>query len=200
VLTLWATVVAKALYHYDSLEEALSVGSAFSSLVAKGKGKSLGIYNSQQKIESKSSVDSDTTDIKNNAASSNTAEVASQKVGANPTNNNNSSSQDIELMGQIITFRVINGVRRAWIDDNKEQDPFYAWKYLQKRFGDGLGFVLKEMEIAAEEAGDDLAFTAYQYYIHIRPDIPEGIKGWGAHGTLKISKLRDFYPIQKSNR
>ena len=76
-------------------------------------------------------------------------------------------------------------------------DPHTIWKSLTNKFGPDLPFVLQQMREAAQNAGDDLEATAYNYYVHIRPNIPHGTKGWGAHGRLETSELSNFYPIAK---
>ena len=88
---------------------------------------------------------------------------------------------------------------RALANGGEIQEPTQTWKYLQKRFSNHLGYVMDEMNKAASRAskqGTDLAAlasSAYAYYAHIRPEIPHGTKGWGAHGRLETSKLSDFF-------
>jgi hypothetical protein len=47
-----------------------------------------------------------------------------------------------------------------------------TWKI--NRFGSQLGYVLQEMEMAAENTEDSLSSMAYSYGMHIRPGIPHG--------------------------
>jgi hypothetical protein len=163
VLTLWASIVAKKLYSLP-LEQALTFGSAYEGLTAKGKGTSLGIY---QKTEEE----------------------------------NNSHDRTFELMGQTIPARTATSEGRvALSSDGQEQDPHRTWKHLEKKFGSHLGFVLQEMERAAENAGHSLSSTAYSYYMHIRPDIPHGTKGWGAHGHLQTANLSNYYDTKRNTR
>lgn len=165
VLTLWASIVAKKLYSLP-MEQALTFGSAYAGLTAKGKGTSLGIY---QKTEEE----------------------------------DHSHDRTFELMGQTIpaarTATSEEGLV-ALSSDGQEQDPHRTWKHLEKRFGSHLGFVLQEMERAAENARDSLSSTAYSYYVHIRPDIPHGTKGWGAHGHLQTANLSNYYDTKHNNR
>lgn len=155
VLTLWAAIVAQTLLKV-SFEEALSLGSAYAAQTAKGKGTTLGIFQSADDTSS--------------------GEFA------------------VTLMGNSIPVQKRpDGTLVALANDNQEQDAHRTWKLLQKRFGDGLGFCIAAMERAAESAGSHLEKTAYRYYMHIRPDIPQGTKGWGAHGTLHTANLCNFY-------
>ena len=181
ILTLWATVVAKKLFRL-SLEEALTFGSACAANCAHAKGARLGIFGNSEdkKQESGSNVES-------------TAREASIKSEAEP----GPSKSTYTLLNQTIEANQTPVGLRA-IGNGEEQDPHRIWKSLTKKLGDDLSFVLQQMELAAEQAADDLVATAYSYYLHIRPDIPSGTKGWGAHGHLKVSKLTDFYPIAKN--
>lgn len=107
--------------------------------------------------------------------------------------------ESFALMNQTIqAIRAANGLRA--IGNGTEQDPHSIWKSLTKKLGHDLSFVLKKMEEAAELAGDNLEGSAYNYYMHVRPDIPQGTKGWGAHGYMEISKLSDFYPGNQTGK
>ena len=176
VLTLWASIVSEKLFDLK-WEEALTFGSTYAAVVAQAKGTSLGIYTASEpkvKEEEKSSED-----------------------GAIRT---------FVVMDQTIQAKVTSVGLRAIVPDKKgdntdnEQDPHWTWNHLQKKFGkDELPYVVELMKQAANNAvsrsdnTDYLANSAYQFYMHIRPDIPHGTKGWGAHGHLRISKLQDFY-------
>ena len=167
ILTLWAAVVAKKIFCI-SLEEALTFGSAYAAECAKAKGTSLGIFSDKPAV----------------------AEASSGK------DSEQNETQSFPLMHQTVQAnQTPNGLRA--IGNGKEQDPNSVWKSLTKKLGVDLPFVFRQMEEAAENAGDDLDATAYNYYMHIRPDIPHGTKGWGAHGYMETSKLSNFYPIDK---
>lgn len=106
-----------------------------------------------------------------------------------------SNDCDFEIMGQTISAnRIDGGTIRAIGNDGEEINPGKTWSLLKKRFGeDKIGFVVSEMEAAASNAGPHLASSAYRYYEHIRPDIPRGTKGWGAHGHMKMENFSNFY-------
>jgi len=167
VLTLWATVVAQKIYPELSLTEALTFGSATAARTARSKGTKLGIY-SKEKDEARAeafSSDKDATEEKT-----------------------------YSLLGfHIDALQTPEGIR-ALANGGQIQNPQKTWSHLKKRFGDGLGYILQEMHCAADAAGVHLKSSAYDYYVHIRPDIPQGTKGWGAHGVLETSKLSNFYP------
>lgn len=184
VLTLWASIVAKHLYPL-TLDEAVSLGSAFASQTAQAKGQALGIYTPSTTTLSRSDND-------NNKTKQEDTSLQQDDDGGTT-----GIDDHYQLMGQTICtrrLRATNGpVVRAVLKD-KLVDPHAAWRHLEKRFGTSLGYVMAQMDAACTVAGEEeLHRTAYQYYMHIRPNIPSGTKGWGAHGRLEMSKLSDFY-------
>ena len=183
VLTLWATIVAQHLFHL-TLDEALSLGSAFASQTAKAKGEALGIFSSSATTPTLARHD-------NNNIKTEEDETPLQREDDGTT-----STDDYQLMGKTVCTKRLHGTNgpvRAVVND-KLVDPHTAWRHLQKRFGTSLGYVMTQMDAACRVAGiEELSSTAYRYYMHIRPDIPSGTKGWGAHGHLETSKLSDFY-------
>jgi len=164
VLTMWATVVARKLFSL-TLEEALSIGHAVSSSLAKAKGTSLGIYSSDKK---------------------------SATAATKPNDNN--ENREYHIFGMVISAKQTQDGIRAMLPGEELADPGKTWSLLQRKFGDALGFAFAEMSNAAAHASNEhLDATAYQYYMHIRPSIPSGTKGWGAHGQLYTNKLSSYY-------
>jgi hypothetical protein len=102
------------------------------------------------------------------------------------------STSTVTLLGQVIPIKQTEDGIIGLVNE-VPQDASKTFKLLHTRFGSDLGFVYEQMMQTAETAGSDLEATAYQYYVHIRPDIPAGTKGWGAHGYLECSKLSDYY-------
>eukprot|EP00797_Seminavis_robusta_P032202 Sro713_g191580.2 (228) ;mRNA; r:23653-24336 len=167
ILTLWVAVVAERLFSLK-FEEAMTVGSAYAAECARAKGTSLGIY-------------TETTQEKKDGPSEDAGDAKRQFL----------------LMNQTIRANQTPAGWRAIGNKEEEIDPHQIWKSLTKKLGDDLPFVLERMREAAEAAGEDLDASAYNYYVHVRPGIPHGTKGWGAHGHLQTSKLSDFYPVSK---
>lgn len=165
VLTLWATIVARSLYSKLDLSEALTLGSAVAAQMAKAKGTNLGIFSKDE-----------------------------EKKGQSQTKDDNNDDESFRILGVTIhAVRTDAGIRAK--ANGEIQDPNKTWAHLKKRFQGSLGFVMTKMDDAAKAAGsqEDLEATAYQYYMHIRPSIPEGTRGWGAHGRLETVKLSNFY-------
>jgi hypothetical protein len=63
--------------------------------------------------------------------------------------------------------------------------------YLQSKFGDALLKTRKAMtELANALAPDELAERSFSLYEQFRPQIPEGVSGWGAKGELDLGLVR----------
>ena len=107
--------------------------------------------------------------------------------------------REYDLLGTEIRARSTPSGIRAVGENGEESDPYRTWRLLNRRFGNYLGLVCREFRSAAQAAGDSLPETAYQFYQHIRPDIPEGTKGWGAHGHLDMKKVSSFYKEKVSS-
>jgi hypothetical protein len=187
VLTLWAAIVSQTVFSL-SWEEALTIGSAYATITAKAKGTSLGIYSST----------TTTTETKDQ----------DPKVSPSPVEEDDTTSSSTTtfcLMDQLIRARVTPDGIRALVprrggggeeEELVEVDPHATWNHLQIKFPAGsLPYIIQLLQDASRAAGDTLESTAYQYYMHIRPCIPSGTKGWGAHGHLYTTNLQDFYPL-----
>ena len=177
VLTLWATVVARHVYPKLSLPEALSLASVVTAEMAKAKGTSLGIFQECDKTDAIKSPDGNNT-----------------KKGQE----DDDEEEIFQLLGVTIqTIKTPSGSIRGLANGGEMQNPNRTWKHLKNKFKDDatLGFVMDEMDKAAKAAGSpaELNASAYQYYVHVRPGIPHGTKGWGAHGRLESNKLSNFY-------
>jgi hypothetical protein len=44
--------------------------------------------------------------------------------------------------------------------------------------------------LAASLPPDELNRVGFRLYEHFRPDVPKGVKGWGAKGELRLEKIR----------
>lgn len=67
--------------------------------------------------------------------------------------------------------------------ESKPIDPDVVEKYLKGKFVDALPAARKAMtELANAFEPDELAQKGFGHYEQFRPNIPEGVKGWGANG------------------
>jgi hypothetical protein len=140
-------------------DEALTLGKAVAGLNAQSKGQSLGIFHPAEEK----------------------AEAARQRKPEEVFY--------VELMGRSV--EVINtpqGLRATSKD--KPIQPESVERYLEGKFGDALADVRQAMEkLCRAFPPQELARKAYGFYEQFRPEIPEGVKGWGAAGELDLDYL-----------
>ncbi len=78
-------------------------------------------------------------------------------------------------------------------------EPESVQQYLERSFGDDLPAAQKAMTTLAHAyPPSQLAERAYDLYEEFRPAIPEGTKGWGAKGVLKLDLIRALATSSKS--
>ena len=163
VLTLWGVIVAERLgYQHD---EALTLGKAMAGLNAQSKGQRLGIYTPAEKeLDEKRSE-----------------KAKERQVG---------ETLLVEVVGRAIpAVKTEHGLRAT--AKGKEIDPASVERYLEKKFGEGLADVRLALEALAQAyAPQELERQAYRLYERFRPVIPEGRRGWGAAGELKLERIR----------
>jgi hypothetical protein len=142
---------------------ALSLGKALAGLNAQSKGRSLGIYKPPEHPE-----------------------------GMPPKKARLGEEFWVELLGRPIPAKTTDdGVRAVTAD--KPIDPAGVERYLQEKFGAGLEDVEKAMEALAKSfSAQDLATRAYSLYERFRPEIPAGVRGWGAKGELDLGRIRSL--------
>jgi hypothetical protein len=162
VLTLWAAVVAKRL-GYDE-ETALTLGKAVAGLNAQSKGKKLGIYEEKSEEEKEKEAKKE------------------KKV----------KTEFIEILGRgVPAVKTPRGLRAAI-----KGEPIHAGSvqaYLEQKFKDDLDDTRKAMEkLAKAYTPKQLESKAYSLYEKFRPEIPEGVKGWGAKGELDLGYIRSL--------
>ena len=162
VLTLWAAVVAERIGYKK--DEALTLGKAVAGLNAQSKGRRLGIY--EEKSEEEKEKDK--------------KKEKQVKV------------EFIELLGRgAPAVKTKEGLRAAI--KGEEIDPQSVEKYLQQKFGDDLNDARAAMEkLAKAFPPKQLENKAYSLYEKFRPEIPEGVKGWGVKGELDLETIRSL--------
>ena len=159
VLTLWAAVVAERL-GYDK-NEALTFGKAVAGLNAQSKGRRLGIYEEKSEVEKEKE-----------AKKERPARVVF-----------------IEILGRGVTaVKTPQGLRAAL--KGEQIDAESVQKYLKQKFGEELDEARAAMEkLAKAYTPRQLVVEAYSLYEKFRPEIPEGMKGWGAKGELDLDAI-----------
>jgi hypothetical protein len=100
------------------------------------------------------------------------------------------ASQPVHLLGR--DLRVLateHGELRA-DKDGKPADPAAVRRYIARAFGNRLGEVRAAMESAAAMLPpDELNRVGFRLYEGFRPEVPEGVEGWGAKGMLDIGRI-----------
>ncbi len=164
VLTLWAAVVAKHLgFDWD---EALTLGKAVAGLNAQSKGRALGIFKP--------------------------AEKGREAVEQARREAERAETIFVELCGRAVPARHTPEGIRAVIK-GRPISPESVKRYLENKFGDRLDDVREAMEqLASAYEPQELARVAFDLYEQFRPEVPQGIRGWGAKGALRLDLIRQM--------
>jgi hypothetical protein len=139
--------------------EALSLGKALAALNAQSKGRRLGIYKPHEEGVSK----------------------ARQK--------GRGEEFWIELCGRPVPARNTEDGVRA-VSGAEIVSPAGAKRYLESKFGEALPAAWSAMKKLAESyPPKELCEIAFALYERFRPQIPAGVKGWGAKGELNLDTV-----------
>jgi hypothetical protein len=160
VMTLWAAMVAERLGHDP--DAALTLGKAVAGLNAQAKGRRLGLYEEPpDQLE----------------------ETAQRR---RPTGDR----QLVTVLGRAVpVVQTSQGVRATV--KGQPVNPASVRRYLERAFGRDLAAVRVALEALAQAyPPDQLAARAYALYEQFRPAVPEGTKGWGAKGDLRLDAIR----------
>jgi len=142
-------------------EAALSLGKTLAGLNAQAKGRRLGIYKPAERVESKP-----------------------------PRKAPLGEEFWVELLGRMIPAKN-TGVGIRAVDKEKPVEPGPVLRYLSDKFGEALEQAENAMrELASAYEPAELNDKAFALYEHFRPVIPEGIRGWGAKGELRLDSIR----------
>lgn len=96
----------------------------------------------------------------------------------------------VDLLHRAVPVTVTPEGLRA-LSKGKPIAPASVQRYLQGKFGDALGAVEQAMQkLAASIDPDELARSAYSLYEAFRPEVPAGVRGWGAAGVLDLQRIR----------
>jgi hypothetical protein len=143
-------------------DEALSLGKAVAGLNAQSKGQRLGIYK---------------------PAPPEVKKARARKRG---------EEFFVEICGrQVPAINTPDGMRAVNKDQPIESNS--VERYLESKFGDSLGTARAAMrDLAKAFRPEQLSKDAFTLYEQFRPAIPEGVRGWGAKGTLDIHRIRSL--------
>ncbi len=95
----------------------------------------------------------------------------------------------VDLLGRALPgVNTGQGVRA--VVKSKPIEPDGVERYLESKFGDALPKVRKAMvELTNAFDTDELAERGFGLYEQFRPEVPEGIGGWGAKAELDLDRI-----------
>ncbi len=159
VLTLWAAVVAERL-GFDR-GEALTLGRAVAGLNAHAKGARLGLV----------------------------APSAPKAVEERKKKLRHGETLHVELLGRAVpAISTPDGIHA--VSKDRPIAPASVARYLEGKFGDAFPEVRKAMEqLARSMPAETLAAEAFKLYEQFRPEVPAGVRGWGAEGRLDTRRI-----------
>jgi hypothetical protein len=97
-----------------------------------------------------------------------------------------------ELMGRAIPVQKANEGVRALVKGSPI-NPASVERYLEGKFGDHLDAARQAMvKLAGKFPPKELAARAYELYEQFRPEIPSGVRGWGATGKLDLGMIESM--------
>lgn len=147
---------------YDE-DESLSLGKAITGLTAQAKGRRLGIIHAKEK-----------------------------KPGEPKKKEKPVEEIRVELLGRALpAVRTDDGIRA--VKDATVITADSARRYLESKFGDDLTAVKAVMQTLAKAfTPKELATKGFSLYEQFRPNVPEGVKGWGAQGLLDLDQIKSL--------
>jgi hypothetical protein len=103
----------------------------------------------------------------------------------------------VDLLGRALpAMNTEKGVRA--VIKSKPVEPEGVERYLESKFGDALPDVQKAMkELANALKPNELAQKGFGLYEQFRPNIPEGVQGWGAKGELDLGRISKLAAMPK---
>jgi hypothetical protein len=197
VLALWAAVVAERLGF--SRDEALSLGKAVTALNAQSKGQRLGIYEKREARGERREARGERREARGERREAR-GERREAGGGRREAGGEKREARDaVELMGrEIPVVRTPDGIRA--LNKGAAVSAESTRVYLESKFGEQLAGVRAAMEeLARSQKPDVLAARAFALYAQFRPQIPDGVKGWGAKGKLDTDLIRSLAGTRKSD-
>jgi hypothetical protein len=96
----------------------------------------------------------------------------------------------VDLLHRAVPARHTDEGLRA-LSSDRPISPDSVKRYLESKFGDALDEVHEAMkQLAKSLTPSELAEKAYGLYERFRPEIPPGVRGWGASGKLDLETIR----------
>jgi hypothetical protein len=97
----------------------------------------------------------------------------------------------VRLLGREIPVTESEGQLLAAEPDGKPARPEAVAAYISRAFGERLAEVRAAMEaLVAQLTPEELNRLGFRLYEAFRPEVPEGVKGWGAKAELDLGRIR----------
>jgi hypothetical protein len=141
-------------------DEALTLGRVVAGLDAYSKGRALGLFTPRPKT---------VREVRNRLEPGETLRI--------------------ELLHRAVpAIQTPEGIRA--LSKGEPVSPESVQRYLESKFGEALPAVEKAMRTLARAfPPEDLARKAYKLYESFRPNVPPGLRGWGAAGILDLDSI-----------
>jgi hypothetical protein len=99
--------------------------------------------------------------------------------------------RQVRLLGKDIPVTGAGGTILAAGSDGTPAPAAPVHAYLARAFGDRLDDARAAMQaLAVSMPPDELNRIGFRLYEEFRPQVPEGVKGWGAKGALDPDRIR----------
>ena len=99
-------------------------------------------------------------------------------------------ARTVELLGRTVPVAATAKGLRA-VAKGRAEDPAAVERYLAQKFGEALDDAREAFRaLARSRTPAALASEAYALYEAFRPEIPAGVRGWGAAGVLDLALVR----------
>ena len=142
-------------------DEALTMGRVVAGLNAYAKGKALGLFKPDP-----------------------------EEVRCSRERLAHGAQMHVDLLHRAVPVVATPEGLRA-VSKDKPIAPASVQRYLESKFGAALPAVEEAMEALAHSLPpDELAQRAYALYETFRPEVPAGVRGWGAAGVLDLEAIR----------
>ncbi|WP_237214564.1 hypothetical protein [Falsiroseomonas oryziterrae] len=99
----------------------------------------------------------------------------------------------VELLGHAVpVLTAADGSLRAADGEGRPSPHEPALRYVERAFGKRLEEVHAAMRALAQSLPpEELNRLGFRLYEAFRPEVREGVSGWGAKGELRIERIRD---------
>jgi hypothetical protein len=100
--------------------------------------------------------------------------------------------RSVPLLGRgVPVAEAPDGTLRAASPDGSPEDAAPVRRYVERAFGTRLEEARAAMRALAEAfPPEELNRVGFRLYEIFRPEVPEGVQGWGAKGQLRLGRIR----------